>query len=571
MIDAFPCAGLSTERRSGCIASRPCAKRRHGAARLRRAAASAGITASTAMASRTTSSRSTTAACSAFRPSTTRSVARPGRNVVNVLAGERAPGRVASQLPGVARRPAVRHRLRAVRQLSRLAADARRRHRNSVRRREPRDGRRRVVATAHAPLDRRRVGHLQLRRAEPRAHRTRGPPPHRAARRFHTRDVRDRRPRVRRRQHAARRAAGSTAGWICVLDRERWVEIDRIAHAVRRHVRLIELDETMVRALRNRLSQRLRTRAVFGQLAMFEQVGVHAQAHVGRRRTCCPRDVPREHHRRSPRGAHGRRRRSRDVSGREAGEGSSSRRRRIRSRCAIAGSTRTATRSAPERGNTRDCPAPSRRTGRQLIQSARRVAARTGALHVTAHAAARKRLLVRRRRPGERGVRRRRRPRTHRGGGSRPRREHAIVQDPGIARRRRIAARRAQHQPAQHAGAGQRDGDARAREPPHRPVRHPPVPPRAAGTAATASPDLIPRRTRGARAVATSPQPQKCRRSYTASQNRPAVTGTLHLRCHPRTARARSGIVHSGGSNAPVRPTIEEAKSGSNPLNQARG
>jgi acetolactate synthase-1/2/3 large subunit len=71
-----------------------------------------------------------------------------------------------------------------------------------------------------------------------------------------------------------RRLEAVTAGWICVLDRERWVEVDRIPMPCGGMYDLLEVDETILRSLEAGFRVGCERERYFGQLAMFEQVGV---------------------------------------------------------------------------------------------------------------------------------------------------------------------------------------------------------------------------------------------------------------------------------------------------------
>jgi hypothetical protein len=65
-----------------------------------------------------------------------------------------------------------------------------------------------------------------------------------------------------------------TAGWISVLDRERWVEVDRIPVPCGGMYDLLEVDETMLHALEAGFRGGSERERYFGQLAMFEQLGI---------------------------------------------------------------------------------------------------------------------------------------------------------------------------------------------------------------------------------------------------------------------------------------------------------
>ena len=161
----------------------------------------------------------------------------PDGTLVTRLARGRRDRRVARELSGHARRPAVRDGVRPVRHVPRLAPDARQRRRHPVRRGDRRHGRRRLVAAALAALRRRRVGDLQLRRVLGGARGGERTPHHDPRRRFQPRHGRRGRVRVRRREHAARKHPHGGDG-MALRDRPRAVGRGR-AHpdAVQRHVR----------------------------------------------------------------------------------------------------------------------------------------------------------------------------------------------------------------------------------------------------------------------------------------------------------------------------------------------
>jgi acetolactate synthase-1/2/3 large subunit len=71
-----------------------------------------------------------------------------------------------------------------------------------------------------------------------------------------------------------RRREAVTTGWISVLDRKRWVEVDRIPTPCGGMFDLLEVDETTVRSLEAGFRVGCERERYFGQLAMFEQVGV---------------------------------------------------------------------------------------------------------------------------------------------------------------------------------------------------------------------------------------------------------------------------------------------------------
>ena len=69
----------------------------------------------------------------------------------------------------------------------------------------------------------------------------------------------------------------ATAGWISVVDRERWVEIDRVPLPCGGIYDLIEVDEALLHGLDAGFRVGCERERYFGQLAMFEQVGVTPQ------------------------------------------------------------------------------------------------------------------------------------------------------------------------------------------------------------------------------------------------------------------------------------------------------
>jgi hypothetical protein len=66
----------------------------------------------------------------------------------------------------------------------------------------------------------------------------------------------------------------SAKGWISVLERESWSEVDRIAMPCGGMYDLLEVDETMLEGLRAGFRVGSNRERAFGQLAMFEEVGV---------------------------------------------------------------------------------------------------------------------------------------------------------------------------------------------------------------------------------------------------------------------------------------------------------
>ena len=70
---------------------------------------------------------------------------------------------------------------------------------------------------------------------------------------------------------ATRHDAGK--GWISVLDRKRWAEIERIPMPCSAMYDLIDVDETLLRSLQTGFRGGCERERYFGQLAMFEQVG----------------------------------------------------------------------------------------------------------------------------------------------------------------------------------------------------------------------------------------------------------------------------------------------------------
>ena len=66
----------------------------------------------------------------------------------------------------------------------------------------------------------------------------------------------------------------ATTGWIAVLDRERWTEVARVPMPCRGMYDLLEVDEALVHGLEAGFRPGSERERYFGQLAMFEQVGV---------------------------------------------------------------------------------------------------------------------------------------------------------------------------------------------------------------------------------------------------------------------------------------------------------
>lgn len=73
---------------------------------------------------------------------------------------------------------------------------------------------------------------------------------------------------------APRASAGETTGWISVLDRERWVEVDRVPLPCAGIYDLIEVSDAILHGLEAGFRSGCERERYFGQLAMFEQVGV---------------------------------------------------------------------------------------------------------------------------------------------------------------------------------------------------------------------------------------------------------------------------------------------------------
>jgi Domain of unknown function (DUF4915) len=73
---------------------------------------------------------------------------------------------------------------------------------------------------------------------------------------------------------APRGSTAETTGWLSVLDRERWTEVERIPLPCAGIYDLIEVSDAILRGLEAGFRSGSERERYFGQLAMFEQVGV---------------------------------------------------------------------------------------------------------------------------------------------------------------------------------------------------------------------------------------------------------------------------------------------------------